>query len=73
MPNIKVKVLSNIPGYQKGQIETVETDINGTPLLRSWRRRLEEAKIDNCVEIINDPPPQKPQKKPKSNVEEKAK
>jgi len=52
MSNIQVKVLSDIPGYKTGQIIFVKVDSHGTPLDKFWRRRLKDAKTDNCLEVI---------------------
>jgi len=48
---IKIKVLKNIPGYAAGVTVKVDADESGTPYSVSWRRRLRDAKKDNCVEI----------------------
>ena len=45
---MKLKV-NNVPGYSG--IINIEDD-NGIPIDKFWRNRLEDAKIDNCVEII---------------------
>ena len=55
MAKIRVKILVDIPGYKKGQIVTIETDKDGTPLERFWRRRFKDAKTDNCLEIVQAP------------------
>lgn len=51
MKSIKLKINKVIPGYSIGQITTVFTDNNGTPLSKFWRDRLHDAETDNCVEI----------------------
>lgn len=49
---MKIKVNGSIPGFTKEQIVEVETDEDGTPLEFLWRRRLKDAKVDNCCEVI---------------------
>lgn len=46
---MKLKI-NNVSGYS-GTVE-IKTDVNNIPLERFWRRRLKDAKIDNCVEIV---------------------
>ena len=55
---MKLKII-NVPGYS-GVVD-VKTDSNGTPLDRFWRKRLKDAEIDGCVEVV----------KPKSTKESK--
>ena len=52
MLKIRVKILADIPGYNKGREVTVQTDDHGVPLERFWRRRFKDALIDNCLEIV---------------------
>jgi len=69
MSEVKVKVLKNIPGWQKDQTVVVETDKEGTPLDLHWRRRFRDAKTDNCIEIDQPNKQAKPAKKTKSKQE----
>lgn len=46
---MKLKI-NNVPGYS-GTI-TIETDGAGMPISKFWRRRIKDAEIDKCVEII---------------------
>ena len=50
---MKLKI-NKVPGYNG--VVNIETDFQGTPKLLFWRRRLQDAKIDNCVEIIKEKP-----------------
>lgn len=51
MDHIKVKVLKDIPGHKAGK--TVKVNVNnGIPVDHFWRRRLQDAKLDQCVEIV---------------------
>lgn len=48
---MKIKI-NNVPGY-RGTINIAE-DSYGNPADRFWRRRLKDAKIDNCIEVISE-------------------
>ena len=48
----RVKVLKEFDGHKVGEEVSVPCDKEGTPLERSWRRRLKDAKADKCCEII---------------------
>lgn len=54
---IKLKLNMAMAGYEAGRTVTVQTDASGVPLEKFWRRRLKDATIDNCVEVIK---PSKP-------------
>ena len=49
---MKLKLNKPMAGYEAGREVTVETDASGIPLKKFWRRRLKDAKHDNCVEEI---------------------
>jgi hypothetical protein len=49
---IRVKVNKALPGYRVGQVVNVESSPEGTPLSEFWRRRLKDAEIDNCCEVV---------------------
>ena len=59
MKTIKIKINTPIRDYPVGFEVTVETDSNGTPLDKYWRRRLKDAEIDNCVEVVKSSQPKK--------------
>ena len=44
----------NLHGKKKGDIIKIRVDKNGTPIDRCWRDRMKDAKIDNCVELVQD-------------------
>ena len=46
---MKLKI-NSVRGYS-GEI-TIKTDSNNVPLDKFWRRRLKDAKTDNCVEVV---------------------
>lgn len=57
MPNfINLKINLPLPGYTAGQTIKIKTDRNNVPLDLFWRRRLKDALVDNCVEIIKSGP-----------------
>ena len=49
---MKLKLNKPMMGYDAGRKITIQTDASGVPLEKFWRRRLKDAKIDNCVEEI---------------------
>jgi len=49
---MKLKLNQPMAGYEAGRTVTVQTDASGVPLEKFWRRRLRDAKIDNCVEVV---------------------
>ena len=55
---MKLKI-NNVKGYSPGQLVTVQTDGDGIPLDKFWRRRIKDAKIDNCVEAVSPAKPKK--------------
>lgn len=63
MKKISLKLNQNLKDKKAGDILTLEVDANKTILDRYWRRRLADAAIDNCVEIV------KPEKKSKGDAE----
>ena len=52
MKSINIKVLKTIPDYAIDQVVNVKTDAKGTPLLKFWRDRLQDSKVDGCVEVV---------------------
>ena len=64
---LKVLAENGIANVKHGETITLDSDNNGIPLDKFWRRRLADSKIDGCVEVV------KPSaKKPKSKTTEKA-
>lgn len=49
---IEIKINMFMPHYEVGQVIRVATDDDGTPLDVFWRRRLKDAKIDGCCEVV---------------------
>lgn len=56
---MKVRINKPVFGHKVGQIIDINTNENGIPTAIYWRRRLKDAEIDNCIEVIEE----KPQKK----------
>lgn len=52
MSSLKIKI-NNLSRYPRGTIVNISVDENGIPLDFYWRRRLENSKIDNCLEVIS--------------------
>jgi len=50
-----LRVRGPVPGHRVGDVVRVPTDEEGTPLELAWRRRLQDAKLDGCVEVVEDP------------------
>lgn len=61
MKTIELKLNQPMRGYGAGRIVTIQTDVNGLPLEKFWRRRLKDAEIDNCVAVV-EPTPAKSKK-----------
>ena len=49
---MKIKLNAPMQGYEAGREVTIECDSSGVPLKKFWRRRLKDAKIDNCLEVV---------------------
>lgn len=54
MKKIKLKLNTDLGGKKKGAIVTVEIDSNRVITDKYWRRRLEDAVLDGCVEIVKN-------------------
>lgn len=52
MNKIRVIVLKEFDGHKVGEEVSVPCDSKGTPLERSWRRRLKDAETDECCKIV---------------------
>jgi hypothetical protein len=52
MSTVRIQVNKALPGHPVGKIVSVAADSEGTPLDLQWRRRLKDARIDNCCEIV---------------------
>lgn len=51
---IHLKLNVPLQGHKVGDVLTLATDSDGIILDEFWFRRLQDSRIDNCVEIIND-------------------
>ena len=54
MKKIQLKLNADLGGKKKGTIITVEIDSNKVIIDRYWRRRLEDAALDGCVEVVKN-------------------
>jgi hypothetical protein len=52
MKKISLKLNADLGGKKKGATITVEIDSNKVIIDRYWRRRLEDAALDGCVEVV---------------------
>lgn len=51
---ISLKLNADLGGKKKGTIITVEIDSNKVIIDQYWRRRLQDAALDGCVEIVKN-------------------
>lgn len=49
---INIRINKPFGGYAEGRTVKVEVDDTGTPLDAGWRRRLKDAALDGCCEIV---------------------
>ena len=56
MKTIRIKVLKDMANNLAGDIVSVPADDEGTPKDFFWQRRLKDAKIDGCCEIVKKRP-----------------
>lgn len=54
MKKISLKLNVDLGGKKAGDIITLEVDSNRVIKDRYWRRRLQDAALDNCVEIVKN-------------------
>ena len=59
---MKLKLNNPLAGYEAGRTVSIQTDANGVPLEKFWRRRIRDAKIDNCVEVVKTSRPKREKK-----------
>ncbi len=63
-------VNKTVHGVRAGTKMTLRVDKDGVPLEKQWRRRLRDAKIDNCISLVEEKAPaEKPKKKPAAGVD----
>jgi len=51
---IQLKLNVDLKDKKKGDIVSVEIDSNKVIIDKYWRRRLEDAALDGCVEIVKN-------------------
>ena len=71
MKDIKVKLNVPLLHYRKGEILTFTDGDRGIKLDAFWVKRIQDSKIDNCLEILTDKAP-KEENKAKIKKESKA-
>ena len=54
MKKICLKLNADLGGKKKGTVLTLEIDSNKVIKEQYWRRRLEDAALDGCVEIVKN-------------------
>ena len=68
MRTILIKINKAFDGHKPNQLVKVECDLSDIPFNLSWRRRLKDAELDRCCEIVKpvekvaEQPIQKPKK-----------
>lgn len=62
-------VVNRLIGYAVGQVIKCVIDSDGVIVDRFWRRRLRDAKRDNCVQLDAPKPERKSKVKPTDEVE----
>ena len=65
---MKLKLNANLMGFKAGQIVEID-DRDGQPKDLYWRKRLRDAKSDNCVELVSSKVSTKSSTKEKKEVE----
>lgn len=69
---MKLHVRKDLGVVREGDIVDVETDEHGAPLEQFWRRRLRDALIDGCVDVVKDKPePARQRRKSEDTSEER--
>jgi hypothetical protein len=66
---VRIKIKSPLKNYKPGDVLTITVYKEGIPIIRYWRDRLKDAKIDGCIELIQDqlkPVSEKKQRKKRS-------
>ena len=52
MAKIQVKINKPFGAYTQGSKVTIDVDVRGKPIAQQWRKRLADASIDQCCEIV---------------------
>lgn len=48
---MKIKLNHDLKGFKAGAVIEIQCNKNGVPVDIYWRRRLQDSKFDNCIEI----------------------
>jgi hypothetical protein len=62
---MKIKVNKPLLNHRVGEIVDIEVNQHDVPTSIYWRRRLRDAQIDRCIEIVRDEPAAKESKSEK--------
>lgn len=49
----EIKMLMNVGQYKKDKVISINTNPVGIPVDRFWRRRIQDAKKDNCIQKLD--------------------
>lgn len=49
---VSIKLNAPLKTHKAGEKINIDVDDQGVPLSRYWRDRFNDAKIDNCIEIL---------------------
>ncbi len=64
---VNVKLNFSFGKHKEGQIVPIEVNAKtGIPTERFWRRRFEDAKTDNCIEVVKASKPAPKEKTPEA-------
>jgi len=52
MKKLKIKLNTDLFGYKKGSVVSIDCDDAGVPYDNFWFRRMKDSAIDNCIEVF---------------------
>lgn len=52
---VKSEGLAKALGVKVDSVMTIECCKKGVPLVKEWRNRIRDSKIDNCIEVLKTP------------------
>lgn len=48
---MKIKLNHDLRNFKAGTVINIQVDDHGVPKDKYWRRRMQDAKTDNCIEV----------------------
>ena len=68
---IQIRALKDLGKAKEQEVVKVLADENGIPFSAFWRKRLKDAELDNCCELIieNEVKPKQPKKATKKSTD----